>query len=61
MTNGKKDPNLSEDKGKEQEKKWEEPKDPEHAKDQRDIEQLLRQKKEAERRKDNLTDEETKI
>lgn len=37
-------------------KQWDNPKNPEGAKDERDIEKLNRQKQEAERRKDNLTD-----
>lgn len=40
----------------EHEQNWENPKAPEHAVDKRDIEQLERQKKTAEIRKDNLTD-----
>lgn len=36
-------------------KEWDNPKNPEGAKDERDIEKLSRQKEEAERRKDNLT------
>jgi len=36
---------------------WDNPSNPEKAQDKRDLEQLLRQKKEAERRKDNLTDD----
>jgi len=35
---------------------WENPSDPENASDTRDVEQLQRQKKEAEARKDNLSD-----
>jgi hypothetical protein len=35
---------------------WANPADPEQAEDQRDVEQLIRQKKEAERRKNNLSD-----
>ncbi|WP_256011570.1 hypothetical protein [Desertivirga xinjiangensis] len=38
------------------EKNWDNPSNPEQADDQRDLEQLLRQKKEAERRKNNLSD-----
>jgi hypothetical protein len=37
---------------------WANPANPEDAEDQRDVEQLIRQKKEAERRKNNLTDPE---
>lgn len=37
-------------------KDWENPGNPEKAEDNRDAEQLLRQKREAERRHDNLTD-----
>jgi len=39
------------------EKKWENPAAPERTGDERDREQLLRQYKEAQRRKDNLTDD----
>lgn len=39
-------------------KDWENPGNPEKAEDNRDAEQLLRQKREAERRHDNLTDAE---
>ena len=45
-------PNESLDKGQD----WKNPSDPENAEDKRDLEQLLRQKNEAERRKSNLTD-----
>jgi len=38
------------------EQTWENPANPEQPKDSRDEEQLMRQKKEAERRKDNLND-----
>lgn len=37
-------------------KKWDNPSNPERASDERDEEQLARQKKEAELRKSNLTD-----
>ncbi|MDF2433756.1 MAG: hypothetical protein JWP44_3387 [Mucilaginibacter sp.] len=40
------------------EKEWENPVDPAKSSDERDKEQLLRQYKEAKRRKDNLTTEE---
>ena len=40
----------------EKEKEWENPIEPTHSSDERDKEQLLRQYKEAKRRKDNLTD-----
>ncbi len=40
----------------EQEQSWENPNDPERASDIRDLEQLERQKKEAELRKNNLTE-----
>jgi len=40
------------------EKEWENPIDPAKSTDERDKEQLLRQYKEAKRRKDNLTDDE---
>ena len=36
---------------------WDNPTAPEEAHDQRDVEQLLRQKKEAERRKNNLSED----
>ena len=42
------------------EKEWENPADPALTSDERDKEQLLRQYKEAKRRKDNLTTEEDK-
>jgi hypothetical protein len=40
-----------------EEKEWENPIDPANTTDERDKEQLLRQYKEAKRRKDNLTEE----
>ena len=40
-----------------EEKQWENPANPAMTTDDRDKEQLLRQYKEAKRRKDNLTDE----
>jgi len=40
-----------------EEKEWENPVDPAKVSDDRDKEQLLRQYKEAKRRKDNLTNE----
>ncbi|WP_295674671.1 hypothetical protein [uncultured Mucilaginibacter sp.] len=43
-----------------EEKEWENPVNPALTTDERDKEQLLRQYKEAKRRKDNLTTEETK-
>ncbi|MBE7177919.1 MAG: hypothetical protein INR69_16055 [Mucilaginibacter polytrichastri] len=42
----------------EEEKDWTNPADPKQAADERDQEQLIRQKKEAERRHDNLTEKE---
>lgn len=42
---------------KEEEKKWENPVNPANTSDERDKEQLLRQYKEAKRRKDNLTED----
>jgi hypothetical protein len=39
-----------------QEQHWDNPGNPEKAADARDVEQLKRQKKEAERRKENLTE-----
>lgn len=47
-------PNESSEKGQD----WENPSNPEQAEDKRDVEQLLRQKHEAERRKNNLSDPE---
>jgi hypothetical protein len=47
-------PNSTTEKGQD----WENPANPEKAEDQRDVEQLLRQKHEAERRKNNLSDTE---
>jgi hypothetical protein len=41
-----------------EEKEWENPVDPAKPSDERDKEQLLRQYKEAKRRKDNLTEDE---
>ncbi|MXV52874.1 hypothetical protein GS399_18020 [Pedobacter sp. HMF7647] len=41
-----------------EEQSWDNPVNPEGASDTRDLEQLVRQKEEAERRKDNLTTEE---
>ncbi|MEJ6980504.1 hypothetical protein WG906_08590 [Pedobacter sp. P351] len=46
------------DESKEKGQDWENPSNPEKAEDQRDLEQLLRQKHEAERRKNNLSDSE---
>ncbi|MEO8947093.1 MAG: hypothetical protein ABI308_01700 [Mucilaginibacter sp.] len=43
-------------KPEEKEKEWENPIDPTKSSDERDKEQLLRQYKEAKRRKDNLTE-----
>lgn len=43
-----------------EEKEWDNPVNPALTTDERDKEQLLRQYKEAKRRKDNLTTEETK-
>jgi len=42
-----------------EEKEWENPVNPAMTSDDRDKEQLIRQYKEAKRRKDNLTDENT--
>jgi hypothetical protein len=47
-------PNKDAEKGQD----WQNPANPEKAEDERDVEQLLRQKREAERRKNNLTDPE---
>ena len=43
---------------KEDEKEWENPVEPTETSDERDEEQILRQYKEAKRRKDNLTEDE---
>ncbi len=43
--------------GEKEEKDWDNPANPEKAEDDRDLEQLLRQKKEAERRKNNLSED----
>jgi hypothetical protein len=53
------DPNNKQHRDSE-EKEWENPVNPSMTTDDRDKEQLLRQYKEAKRRKDNLTTEETK-
>jgi len=50
---------IKKDRGSE-EKEWENPVNPAMTSDERDKEQLLRQYKEAKRRKDNLTTEEEK-
>ncbi|GAC1307002.1 MAG: hypothetical protein NVSMB24_18170 [Mucilaginibacter sp.] len=51
---------LENKKGRmEEEKKWENPVNPALTSDERDKEQLLRQYKEAKRRKNNLTEEQT--
>ncbi|MGN8071575.1 hypothetical protein [Mucilaginibacter sp. SG564] len=42
---------------KEEEKEWENPIEPTKTSDERDKEQILRQYKEAKRRKDNLTED----
>jgi len=42
---------------KEEEKEWENPVEPTKTSDERDEEQILRQYKEAKRRKDNLTED----
>ena len=47
-------PNETEGKGQD----WENPSNPEKAEDKRDVEQIIRQKHEAERRKSNLNDTE---
>ncbi|WP_207427985.1 hypothetical protein [Pedobacter sp. SYSU D00535] len=43
--------------GAPEDKDWDNPTDPEHAEDERDAEQLIRQKREAERRKNNLSED----
>jgi hypothetical protein len=53
------DPEAKKDRVSE-EKEWENPVDPANVSDERDKEQLLRQFKEAKRRKENLTTEEDK-
>lgn len=45
-----------EDQTKKEDLSWENPSNPEKASDKRDVEQLQRQKEEAELRKNNLTD-----
>jgi hypothetical protein len=52
-------PEIRKHRGSE-EKEWENPVDPTNVSDERDKEQLLRQLKEAKRRKDNLTTENDK-
>ena len=47
----------SKKKQESEEKEWENPVDPAKTSDERDKEQLLRQYKEAKRRKDNLTED----
>ena len=47
----------SENETQHEKQTWDNPKDPEGASDKRDLEQLERQKTEAERRKDNLSEE----
>ena len=47
---------IDEQKGVDEQKEWDNPKEPEASGDKRNLEQLERQKKEAVRRKDNLTD-----
>jgi hypothetical protein len=49
---------VPEGEEKEKEKEWDNPIEPEKTSDERDKEQLLRQYKEAKRRKDNLTEDE---
>jgi hypothetical protein len=44
---------------KDEEKEWDNPIEPSNTSDERDKEQLLRQYKEAKRRKDNLTEDES--
>ena len=57
----KKDQKITQkEKFPEKEKDWENPKNPEGTQDERDVEQLQRQLEEAERRKQNLTDDTTK-
>ncbi|WP_259068993.1 hypothetical protein HDF24_05805 [Mucilaginibacter sp. X4EP1] len=50
--------NESKKHNENEEKKWENPVEPAMSSDERDKEQLLRQYKEAKRRKDNLTTDE---
>lgn len=57
MTIPKKDKNIKKDDFPDKEKDWDNPKNPEATEDQRDKEQLERQLEEAERRKENLTDD----
>ncbi|HCN82643.1 MAG TPA: hypothetical protein DIT07_03350 [Sphingobacteriaceae bacterium] len=51
----KKDP-LKEEQTAQQEKKWDNPSNPEKAADERDIEQLKRQKKDVDQKNQNLTE-----
>jgi len=57
VVNKLKVPKESEEKGQD----WENPANPEKAEDNRDVEQLIRQKNEAERRKSNLSDSDEEI
>ena len=56
----KKHTHSAKEENAETEKQWDNPRNPEGAEDSRDIEKLKRQKKEAERRKENLTDDDNK-
>lgn len=56
VVNNIKIPKEPKEGGREQQD-WDNPSDPEHAEDSRDLEQLLRQKKEAERRNANLSED----
>ena len=47
--------NLQSEKDDHREQTWDNPKAPEETHDDREVEQLIRQKEEAERRYDNLT------
>lgn len=58
MDDQRKEKALKKEKPASPEKDWDNPKNPEGTTDQRDIEQLERQKEEAKRRKENLSSDE---
>ncbi len=51
-----KEHSLKEDQPANQEQQWDNPTNPEKASDERDIEQLKRQKKDADQKNENLTE-----
>ncbi len=57
MNFGKEDSKETEDGVQHESQSWDNPKNPEGASDKRDLEQLERQKKEAERRRESLSEE----